>query len=104
MSQKSAAWNLAIQTIPAIGLVFVFLTPLARVAPLRFFFVSAAMSMLGLCLFLSAKASLFHQGRYFSRGSKYMSPWNRRAYRTGYALMICGIVTSVVFTVVWRAQ
>jgi hypothetical protein len=104
MSQNSAAWNLAAQLIPAVGLVFVFLGPMARFAPVRFFAVSAALYAVGLCLFVAAKASLFRQGRYLSLGSKYMSAWNRRAYRTGYVLMMVGIVATVFFTVMWHAQ
>jgi hypothetical protein len=104
MSQRSAAWNLAFQVIPAIGLVFVFLGPMARFAPARFFLVSTALSTVGLCLFIAAKASLFVHGRFVSWGSKEMSPWNRRAYRAGYLLMVCGIVASVVFAVVWRSR
>ena len=104
MSQRSAAWNLAFQVIPAIGLVFVFLGPMARFAPVRFFSVSAALYTVGLCLFIAAKASLFRRGRYISWGSKDMSAWNRRAYRAGYVLMMCGIVASIFFAVVWHSQ
>jgi len=104
MSQNSAAWNLWISAFPAIGLVIVFMGPTARSAPVRFFAVSVALYTVGLCLFAVAKASLFRQGRHFSWGSKYMSAWNRRAYRTGYVLMMCGIVASVFFTVVWYSQ
>src|SRR5438093_13408538 len=104
MSQKSAAWNLALQFFPAVGLVFVVLVPIARFTPMRFFFVSAALYTIGLCLFLAAKASLCRRGRYVSWGSKHMSPWNRRVYRAGYVLMTCGIVGSVLFAVVWRSR
>ena len=103
MSQNSAAWNLAAQLIPAVGLVFVFLGPMARFAPVRFL-PSAQLYTRLACLFVAAKASLFRQGRYLSLGSKYMSAWNRRAYRTGYVLMMVGIVATVFFTVMWHAQ
>jgi hypothetical protein len=103
MSQKSAAWNLAFLLMPAVGL-FAFLIPMAKFTPMRFVAVSAALYTVGLCLFVVAKASVFRQGRYRSWGTTYMSAWNRRAYRTGYVLMICGIVTSVVFTVVWQSH
>jgi hypothetical protein len=104
MSQNNAAWNLEFQLLPAVGLVFVFLGPMARFAPVRFVAFSAVLYAVGLCLFVVAKASLFRQRRYVSWGSKYMSMWNRRAYRTGYVLMMCGIVASVFFAVVWHSH
>ncbi len=104
MSQRSAAWSLALQLLPIVGLVFLFLGPTAQSAPRSFFVVSAALYSVGLCLFLAAKASLLREGRYVSWGSQQMTVWNRRIYRTGYALMLGGIVGGVIFAVVWRAR
>jgi hypothetical protein len=104
MSQRSAAWNLGFQIIPVIGLVFVFLVPMARFAPVRLFSLSVALYTVGLCLFTAAKTSVFRRGRYISWGSNHMSVWNRRAYRAGYVLMMCGSAASILFAVVWRSQ
>jgi len=104
MSQKSAAWNLAFQLVPAVGLVFLLLGPTAQSRPTQFFAISAALYMVGLGLFLAAKVSLFRERRYVSWGSEHMTVWNRRAYRIGYVFMLCGIVGGVVFAVVWRSR
>ena len=104
MSQRNAAWNLAITLAPALGLPFIFLGPAAHAAPVQFFYISAFVYVVGLGLFVAAKASLFRRARYVSWGSKHMTVWNRRAYRTGYSLMVCGIVAAVVFALTWRAQ
>ena len=56
MSQKSAAWNLAFLLVPAVGLVFMFFSPMARIAPVRFVAVSAALYTVGLYVFVAAKA------------------------------------------------
>jgi hypothetical protein len=104
MSQRSAAWNLAFLLAPMFGLGFIFLGPAAHSAPVQFFYVSAALYAIGLCLLVAAKASLFRQARYVSWGSTHMTAWNRRAYRTGYALMVSGIIAAVVFAIVWRSK
>jgi formate/nitrite transporter FocA (FNT family) len=103
MSQRSAAWNLASLLLPAVGLVFVFLGPAAHSTPVQFFYFSAAVYSVGLCLLVAAKASLFRQARYVSWGSEHMTVWNRRAYRAGYVLIMCGIVAAAVFAIVWRS-
>lgn len=104
MSQRSAAWNLGFLLAPAVGLIFIFVGPAARSAPVPFFDISAALYTVGLCLLVAAKASLFRQARYVSWGSKHMTVWNRRAYRAGYALMVCGTGAVIVFSIIWRSQ
>jgi hypothetical protein len=80
------------------------LVPAAYSAPSQFVAISGALYLVGLCLFVAAKVSLFRKHRYVSWGSQHMSVWNRRAYRAGYALMLCGFVAVVVFSVVWRSR
>jgi hypothetical protein len=104
MGQRSAAWNLALQFVPAVGLLWLFLEPTARSAPPQFLAVSAALCTIGLSLFVGAKASMFRSGRYVSWGCQHMTVWNRRAYRVGYALMFCGIVGGVALAVVWPSS
>lgn len=101
MSQRHAAWNLAVLVGPAVGLPFIFLGPAAHAAPMPFFYISAFLYVAGLGLFVAAKASVIRQVRYVSWGSKHMTVWNRRAYRTGYSLMVCGIIAAVVFAIAW---
>ena len=100
MSQKSAVWNLALSSFPAIGLLFM-LVPLARVVPQRFFAVTAALSLIGLCLLAATKWSLLRDGRYVSFGTRDRSVWNRRLYRTGYVLMGGGVVGAILFAIAW---
>jgi hypothetical protein len=100
MSQKSAVWNLALNFFPAIGLLFM-LVPLARIVPQRFFAVTAALSVIGFCLLAAAKWSLIRDSRYVSFGSRDMSVWNRRLYRTAYVLMGGGVVGAILFAIAW---
>ena len=91
MGQREALANALILYAPiAIGLVLMILTTSALAAPLGFAWFTLGLYFTGLALFLIAKSSVLRRGIRISLGSPQMSPWNRRSYRAGYALMILG--------------
>jgi hypothetical protein len=98
VGQREALANAFIVYAPfAIGLLLTVLLASAWATPLGFGWFTLALYLLGLALFLLAKLSLLRRGVRFSFGSAQMSPWNRRAYRAGYALMLLGFFATFAF-------
>ena len=97
MGQQQAAANLVIFLFPlAFAFVFGFFALNAYLEPYGFAYFTLGLYGLGLTLFLVAKLSLLRRGIPISFGSARMSPWNRRAYRSGYALMLVGAFATFV--------
>ena len=91
MGQREALANAFILYAPfAIGVVLAVFAANAWAAPLGFAWFTLGLYAAGLILFILAKVSLVRRGIRFSFGSSQMSPWNRRAYRAGYTLMVLG--------------
>jgi len=91
VGQREALANAFILYAPfAIGLILAVFAANALAAPTGFAWFTLGLYFVGLALFLLAKFSLLRRGIRFSFGSSQMSPWNRRAYRTGYTLMVLG--------------
>jgi len=97
MGKNSAAAAMLIFCGPlVVGLPFAVLGTYASVAPLGFACFTIALYALGASLFLLAKTSLLRRGALVSFGSARMSPWNRRAYRAGYTLMMLGCLATAL--------
>ncbi len=91
MSKQSAIANAVILYAPiSSSVIFVGFAVNALANPLGFSYFVIVMYIAGLALFLAAKISLLRRGIRVSFGSSAMSPWSRRAYRAGYALMLVG--------------
>ena len=95
MSRESALLNLGIVLGPiVIGLTLGTCAANAAFNPVAFPWFTLALYGVGLVLFLVAKVSLLRRGIAFSFGGRQMSPWNRRAYFTGYVLMGLGLIST----------
>jgi hypothetical protein len=68
----------------------------AQDAPKELALIIFGLFACGLAFLLVAKTSMFRRGIMLSFGSGGMSPWNRRAYRAGYALILLGVLAAVV--------
>lgn len=103
MSQRRAAWNLVIQAgPPLLGIAVLALAAGARRAPRLAFATATVLCGVGFALFFLAKASLFRRQRWFSFGSRDVTPRHRLTYRIGYALMVVGCVVAAGLIVAWR--
>jgi hypothetical protein len=105
VGQREALANTFILYAPlAIGLVFTVFAVNAFAAPRGFAWFTLGLYFAGLALFLLAKVSLLRRGIRLSFGSSQMSPWNRRAYRTGYTLMVFGFFATLTLLVALGAS
>ena len=101
MGKKGALATALIYLTPLfLGFALTGLSVSAEAAPLRFARFTHALFGAGLALLVLAKASLLRRGIYVSFGSSAMSPWNRRAYRSGYALMLLGLLATLALLMV----
>ena len=96
MGQAHALINVFIVGWPVIvGLPLAFAIGTAAVNPVGSARLALGLYALGFSLFLVAKISVLRSGRLVSFGSRPMRPPYRALYRTGYALMVAGLLFAV---------
>jgi len=77
------------------GFALTVLASIAQNAPMELALITSGLFASGLALLLAAKTSMFRRGILLSFGSAGMSPWNRRAYRAGCALVVLGVLVTL---------
>jgi hypothetical protein len=93
MFKQNAIALTIIQLSPVVlGILAAIIFPSALHNPSEFGKVSAVIFAGGFLLFLTAKILNFKKGIYWSFGSKEMTKYQRWSYKSGYALMLLGLI------------